>query len=288
MKMKNFLKFRMIAIASLLLASITVNHAQVTNAQLATRPAYTYTPFNAANYDNSNTETATVGAQMPYNVERDADVNGSFFNASTFKWSWTGLTGVKDISTSTAITDGTETSSNFVVATMPVAAGSATLSTSEVSKPKFGTGCDGTATTVTITVVDKPSFSLASGSIGGCTATAQNLNVTLTGTAPFYVDYEISAVGIDGSTVVGSTKTYNATLAATDKLLIDPSQLADVAGVATPKSGKYTVTVKKVWDKNSWKAINAASLAVAPTTNTYDIYVYPTPTTSPIQHIRNL
>jgi hypothetical protein len=281
------LKLRILATIAILLVAVAGTYAQVTNAQIIARPTYTHSPFADANYDNSITEEATVGAEMPYYVKRDANVNGSFFDASTFKWSWTGITAVKDLTSSTAVVAATATSYNHVIAKMPTTAGTATLSTIEVSNPKFGVGCEGDATKVTITVVEKPTFSLTAGSTGGCSASAQNLVVSLTGTAPFYVDYEISAVGIDGSTVVGSTKTYKATLAAaTDKLLVDPSQLVDVAGAATP--GKYTVKVTKVWDKNSWKAINATDLAVVPTVNVYDIYVYPTPTTSPIQHIKNL
>jgi hypothetical protein len=211
------------------------------------------------------------------------------FNASTFVWTFTGITTLVDYTTSGAITSGgTDVSYNNVIATMPATAGTVTLKTQEKSNPKVGTGCiDGTGTTLSITVVDKPTFSLAAGSAGGCTTSHQNLNVTITGTAPFYVDYEISAVGIDGITTESNTKTYNATLSAiTDKLIVDPSQLSDVAGVATPSAGKYTVKVTKIWDANSWKAINASSLAVVPTVNTYDIYVYPTPQTQPIQFIK--
>jgi hypothetical protein len=267
----------------------------VSNTQLTTRPAYVYSPFATLNYDNSSAETVSVGAEMPYFVQRDANVNGSFFNQSSFTWTWTGgVTKVVELrNTGVALTSGLLDTSNFVVATMPATTGPVTINAREHSNPKSGTGCDdATGTTVNVTVVALPAFSLTSGSTGGCSSTAQNLALTMTGTAPFYVDYEISAVGIDGATVVGTTKTYNATLSAASTLLIDPTQLQDVSGSATAavpaSAGKYTVKVTKVWDANSWKAMNASSLAVVPTVNTYDIYVYPTPTTAPIQHIKTL
>ncbi len=292
MKTKGFLKAAFVTAMFLGLGWSAEAQITVTNAQLATRPTYVHTPFNAANYELSpETETATVGAKMPYQVDRDQNVNGTFFDASTFLWNWTGITGLEDYSSSTAITSGVASSYNFVVATMPANAGTATLKTQEKSNPKVGTGCtDPTGKTVTITVVDKPTLVLTAGSTGGCDVVDNNLDLVLTGTAPFYVDYEISAVGIDGSTVVGTTKTYLATLSAsTDKLLIDDTQLADVSGqstVAATTAGKYTVKVTKVWDKYSYKAINRDLLAVNPTVNTYDIYVYPKPTTKAIQYIK--
>lgn len=275
--------------------------AQVTvvNPQIVARPVYDAAYYsNPTNYTTTGTETATVGAQMPYYVIRDANVNGTLFNASTFVWTGTGITALSDLSLTNSITSGgPAVSYNNIVATMPAATGSVTLKTQEQSNPKVGTGClDATGTTLSITVVAKPTFTLPTTDMGGCgTSASYDISSALTGTAPFYVDYTITGVDINSATIgAPAGESYSATVTTADAgvLKIDPTQLAHLGGVATVGatiSGKYTVTINKVWDSVSYKALNSSSLSTTTPvsgSSAIAILVYPTPQTKAIQFIK--
>jgi hypothetical protein len=61
-------------------------------------------------------------------------------------------------------------------------------------------------------------------------------------------------------------------------------------GALSGTAGTYTVTITKVIDRITEKALNLASLAgtINAARNTYSIGIIPAPVTQPIQHIRNL
>lgn len=273
-------------------AQVTVN-----NAQIAARPVYDAAYYNTiGNYMTGGNDAASIGAEMPYSVIRDLNVNGVLFNPSTFEWSWTGLTALVDLAASTPIVSMNPVGSILVKATMPGAVGTATIKTQEVSNPKVGTGCtDAVGTSLTIDVKALPSFLLPTVALGGCglSGTTYDIASGLTGVAPFYVDYTITGVDLAGA-AIGAGESYSVTISAADAGLIkiDPTQLAHLGAAATlaaTKSGKYTVTVNKVWDELSFKAMNSSLLAVTTSaTKTIDIFVYPTPQTQPIKFIKKL
>lgn len=301
--MKKVSMLKSIAILSLMIIAGSEVFAQVTvtNPQIAARPAYNAAYFSTpANFITTGSETATVGADAPYFVTRDANVNGPLFNPSTFEWSWTGITGLKDLATSTSIVAGAPVAYNLVVATMPAAPGLATIKTQEQSNPIVGTGClDATGQTLSITVVSKPTYVIPATNLGGCgiSGVTYDVSSTLTGTAPFYIDYTITGVDLTNAPI-GAGDSYSITLTAADagKIKIDPTQLAHLGGAAVTTvagtiNGKYTVTINKVWDAVSYKAMNSATLATttpASGASSFDIFVYPTPQTKPIQFIKVL
>ena len=300
MKKRIHLKLVIISISMIIFSTNIFAQIIVTNPQIVARPVYDSAYFsNPSNFTLTGTETQTVGALAPYYVLRDSNVNGPLFNASSFEWTWTGITGLQDKVTNTSITSGSLVGYNMVVATMPNSAGSATLTVQEQSNPIVGTGCmDPTGQSLSITVVSQPTFIMPTIDLGGCGISAgspYNIAATFTGIAPIYVNYTITGINSSGDTIGGAGESYQVTLdSLTAGIIIDPTQLAHLCGASTvseTSSGVYTVTVNSVWDAVSFKAINSNNIATtAPVSGlaTINIDVYPTPTTSPIKFIKVL
>lgn len=243
---------------------------------LRTRPVYDY----ATQVTVSGNDVATVGAQMPYQVIPDIFFSSrpAIFNPSIFSWSADNGATV----TGTAASLAGYYVENRISVTMPATTGTVNLSVAEMSRPIAGTGCVGDVEQIAITVVDKPTLAIAqaAGSLSGCAITTnQNIDVTFSGTAPFYVNYTITYTDWDGN--ASAPVTYTATVNSGEEFIVGPEQLAS-------GQGTYRINISDVWDTNSYRAINRASINTAYTDRLFDIQLFPTPTTAPIQHLQTL
>lgn len=245
-------------------------------------------------------DSVTVGSRMSYKVDPDATISAlSYMNPSVFQWIFSnGLTVNKEDGTaSTAVvTEPGYIVENAVSALMPGASGTFTVNVNEKSQPKAGTGCAGNVVSLTIHAFPRPTVNFSGvQSNGSCSAAAYSLPLSLTGYGPWTVEYSISYNGgaavnytISGGNAYtcGSASDIGGTTANTGySLTIPAAQLS--SGV-----GEYDVKILNVYDRFALKSLDRALVASTatdlPTTNLYQLYIYPTPTTSPIQHIKNL
>lgn len=243
-----------------------------------TRPVYVY---DATDITLTGADVATVGAQMPYRVTPDVFFSSrpTIFNPSIFSWT----------ADNSATVNGTAAGvagfyvENQISVTMPATTGTVNLSVAEMSQPIAGTGCvDASPEQIAITVVDKPTLVIAqaAGSLSGCAITTnQDIDVTFTGTAPFYVNYTITYTDWTGT--ASAPVAYTATVNSGEEFIVGPEQLAS-------GQGTYSINISDVWDTNSYRAMNRASINTAYTDRIFDIQLFPTPTTAPIQHLQTL
>jgi hypothetical protein len=244
-----------------------------------TRPAYTH---DAADVTVTGADIATVGAQMPYRVTPDAFFSSrpAIFNASIF--SWTADNSAAIAQTQLVASPGYY-AENQISVTMPATPGTVNISVAEMSQPIAGSGCvDATPEQIAVTVVAKPTLAIvqAAGTLSGCAITAnQNIDVTFSGTAPFYVNYTITYTDWTGT--ASAPVAYTATVNGGEEFIVGPEQLAS-------GQGTYSINISDVWDSNSYRAINRAAINTAYVDRIFDIQLFPTPTTAPIQHLQTL
>jgi hypothetical protein len=306
MKRILYILFLLVSFAGIRMQA-TAQVISVTNPQLKTRPVYDNVYFfNPANYEflhslgTTLTDSATAGAQIIYYIPNNPDVNGTLFNPSTLTYIYTAFTGLTDATTSTPIASGAEVTYNMVIATAPTTPGTTgTINVKETSKPKLGWGGSvdmNGGSTASITILDKPGFSIPTAIYGGCgTSASYAIAVTLTGVPPFSIDYTITGTDLNG-VAIGSVigETYTAMVGIGDNLNIDLTQLAHLCGASSSSgtiNGKYTITINNLWDALSVKAVNANSLAEnTPSSgiSSTDIFVYPLPQTKDIQQLKVL
>lgn len=247
--------------------------------------------------NDAEADSAVVGARMPYYVAPDgvvaSMVTAGLLSPSYYKWVLSdGGTPVKYDGTA-ATQHGTMTAyyaENEISHTWATT-GAKTVSVVERSNPLSGLadGCEQVAAvTRNVEVVPVPTidYTTAGGFIGACNTTTLNVPITLSGTGPWLVSYTVTAPnGTDVSTitdqVVGIVKPYTASIT-TLPLVIDFTE-----GALTGVAGVYKVRITKVVDRLTAKALNTVEGTIA-TAGDYNVGILATPTTSPIQHVRNL
>ena len=244
-------------------------------------------------------DTVSTGGRYAYKVTPDATIAAmvpSVMNPSVFQWVFTpGLTVLKEDGSGNATVVPTEpgyVSESAVSAVMPAPA-LISLSVNEKSQPLSGTGCAGAATTLQIRVVPRATINFTgTQSNGGCAAANYSLPLTLTGYGPWTIEYSIT----------GPTSTDNYTIALANAANVgNANQTVGVAGITTltlditaaqmnQGTGTYDVKILNIYDRFMLKSLSALTSLVAdlPTTNSFKLYVYPTPAAPTIQHQKNL
>jgi hypothetical protein len=242
-------------------------------------------------------DTVTVGSRMGYQVTPDATIAAmtTIMDPSVFKWTFSNSASVRKADGSGVATATTSPAGYFnennISAVMPTSTGDITLKAIERSIPKADAtlGCEGNEQSLTIRVIAKAKIDFT-GTLtkGSCSAADYSLPLSLTGFGPWKISYTISFNS-------GAPVTYNVTIGAisnkpgttpltTLTLDIPTAQLS--SGV-----GSYTVTLTNVLDRFADKSLDKTLVAATATelpSSPFNLYIYPTPTTSPIQHIRNL
>lgn len=240
-------------------------------------------------------DTVTVGGRYAYKVDPDATIAGwvtsGIMNPSVFQWVFSnGQTVLKEDGSGNATAVGTEPGyfvENAISAVMPAAPGLIRVVVNEKSQPKIGNGCAGDTTGLGIRVVPVATINFTgTQEAGACAAQNYSIPLSLTGYGPWKINYTISYNGgaaTPFSVTIGNAGQAVGTTALTS-LTLDVTSAQLASGVGT-----YDVQIANVSDRFMQKALNTTPLTGGlPTTNSYKLYVYPTPAAPTIQHQRNL
>ena len=286
MKTNNILKTGFFAIA---FAALSIG----TNAQtlLPSTPnppaASDYTVFTTTG--GESVDSVTVGSRMPYKVDAQDPVTGLTFE---YKWLFstspaltiqnlggTNLTGINDYY-----------AANEISVVMPTGTGGITINTNVRSLAGGVEMCaQAKDDTYHVMVVARPTIKWAAGGRNNsCAAEAVSIPLTaLTGYKQFEVAYSINYyANVDKS---GSPTTSTGNIVLTNAMVAGST--LDFPATTFSATGVYEITITGITDRISRKSLNmslVASVAGALPGDAYNVYVYPAPTTKPLQHVKNM
>ncbi|MDP4209088.1 MAG: hypothetical protein Q8928_09760 [Bacteroidota bacterium] len=301
MKKINFLKS--IAVAAMFMVAGSGAFAQT--GKIASLPTLKVITSDTA----SIADTVTIGAKLPYFVHPDNAIkHSSYFSLSGFKWVPTGVTlntAVGGALTPVAIGGtGSYYPDTMVVATFPNTAQNVSIDVLERSVPKVSatSGCDGNNRTLGINVIAKPGVPAINDvdtALVYCGTGALNYTIKydfslVTAKFPLYFTVTVKAYKVDGTAMSTTTLNYQV-VNKTDQISFAQADL-DAAGTIAAGATRYQITLNNLWDRISYKAMNATDLttnavdltAVATKAKTSAIYIMPAPKTGIIEHIKNL
>jgi hypothetical protein len=231
-------------------------------------------------------DTVTIGSVMPYRVTGDVNMHllrsagiltssqytkevsagGAMLNAS-------GLPSSTPLATDSAFSVqwGTIGGQSVKVTEAPQAAS---------GHPAFT--CAANTETLNVFVVSRPKAVWGAGaSASGCGVAGTTVTVpfTLTGTGTCNVSYRIAYTTLAGATsdVVSSAP-----------LNIEGGSVSFSYAVPASAYGTYNVYIEGLYDRISKKSGVATIAGTDYPTSALTFYAYPTPVTSPIQHVKNL
>lgn len=293
------------------------------NAQNVSTPS-----AGAANVESGTSDYVTIGSRLPYYVATDpaiqAMTTAGTMKASIFKWFVTDAsdatisgigvlkydgTAATEYDAFRTITGGTGYYDNEISIAWTTGAGFAAgteykVKVAEKSVTLSSTiqGCeDATPEEMPVYVLARSTVAFDGTEGGGCgTAPGTNFYVplTVTGLGSWQVTYTVSYNG--GAASAPATYTLGlASPSVTDATVIaasttsrsaagTPTSGTDGLEIALPAAqyGYYDIAITDITDVISRKSLDG--LAAQAAAGTYRIYVVPTPTTQPIQHIKNL
>lgn len=284
--------------------------------------AQNVTTPSAPTSEAANSDYVTVGSRVPYYAAPDPTIktmtDAGTMKASIFKWNVTtaadanmtvpllefdGSAG-QQYNDFRVVTPATGFYDNEISVEWTVANGFAAntqykvkVAEKTVTNSMTIAGCeDATPEVKDVFVLERPTVAFAATEGGGCgvaPGSAFDIPLTVQGLGNWEVTYTVSYNGGAASAPANYTLTLGAP-AVTDATVIAQSQLDrnTAAGeglsytLPLAQYGYYDVTITNITDRISRKSL--AALPASGASGTYRIYVTPTPTTQPIQHIRNL
>lgn len=241
-------------------------------------------------------DTVTVGSVMPYHVSGDVNFHllrgQGLFQKSNFDWSVTGTATGFQLRNFSGAAASTPAPSDTAISVQWITTGTYHVLTQEVPVPAAGMpaiSCPSNTNDLPVLVVDRPTVDWVSPDpLGGCGVdeTTIDIPVDLTGTGKYEITYGITYTNLAGVTTdivaAGTQKLIGAYVHGNQNNVV-LHQLA----IPNDTYGTYTVTIENISDRISRKSGVATTNADRPAT-TLKVYSYPTPTTQPIQHIKNL
>ncbi|MDR2039883.1 MAG: hypothetical protein LBQ60_18330 [Bacteroidales bacterium] len=253
-----------------------------------------YTDFTSTG--GESIDSVTVGSRMPYKTQAQTAVTGLvyqykwlFENASGVNQNWT----ILDLAGAT-LTEATAGSgyytNNEISVKMPTSPGTYKLR-ANVRTVFNGTAlCEAADTLANITIVAKPTLAwptpAQAATCYSSSMTSVNIdNIALTGFGAWEVEYTLAFSNFDGSGATSSTK--NATIGTSASKAGNYSMPVDVT-----QAGLYKVTITKLTDRISRKALNPTEIAAVAGTDIpsgeFTLIVAPQPATKKLQHVRNM
>lgn len=237
----------------------------------------------------TNIDSVTIGSTMPYMVKGDLKMhqlrNIGALTFSDFNWNLSGGGTLRNKDAS-----GAQGAKDTVVSVIWNTAGLFNLTVEE--KPVVASGpafsCTGTSQKLPIRVLPRPTITWGAGpSANGCNVDGTTITVpySAAGTGQYTVTYRIHFTPLSGaaSDVVASTPVPNLGNYTSGTQSFNISY-----AVPSGAYGKYEVFIENVTDRISRKSgittSQAGDIPAAATT----FYAYPSPTTQPIQHIKNI
>ncbi len=298
MKKSNFL--RTLVAAVMVTFSSTAIFAQVTApGWTGTAPTYGVAFRDSASEvppQATNIDTVTVGSVMPYMVKSDPQTHQlrqlGALQFSDFDWALG--------SGGTINTHGAKDS----VITVSWGTTAGLYNITVVEKPQAATGfpaftCPANTQKLPVLLVGRPTLAWNGlSTIGGCNIanTTVNVPVDVKGIGKWTITYDLvyynlsnvatpitGVTGTDLTATIGSENNKNNGTALTNQTMLSINVPASGVGA----HGKYVLTVKSIKDRISTKSGVSSQASDIPS-EAYTIVSYPTPTTQPIQHIKNL
>ena len=229
-------------------------------------------------------DSVTVGSRMPYKVEAQTPVTGLDFE---YKWLFSSGLSVQTLNGVTLTGNGNYYGSNEISVVMPATAGDLTINANVRTLSGTTVLCSAPDDDVYyVKVVARPTIKWATnGSVIGCSAQAVNIPLTaLTGYKQFEIAYTITYYNTFDKSG-GATSTSSGYVVLTGNNLNFPASAFDNG------LGLYEIEVTGITDRISRKSLDMTLVASTPgdlPVDAYKVYVYPAPTTNPLQHIRNI
>ncbi|MDR1154106.1 MAG: hypothetical protein LBL04_05295 [Bacteroidales bacterium] len=281
MKPKNVLKIGFLTVACALLSvGVKAQTPPLPTPSSAFPNAPGYTPYAAG---VESIDSVTVGSRMPYKVDPQATVGGLTFQ---YQWLFSESLPISDYA-GAGVTDlgssyYAENEISVVMDGAVVPAG--TLFTVKTNvRSLLGTNvlCAGNEETNSIQVVERPKIDWdASKPKVDCSTSDVTIPlVTLTGYNQIEIAYTIDYYA-DATKPGSADKTSDKYLILTDKSINLPvSEFPDGAGL-------YEITVTGITDRISRKSLTPVVGDVP--SDPYQVIIYKTPVTNPLQHIKNM
>lgn len=243
-------------------------------------------------------DSVTVGSRAGYRVSPDPTIVAlsSIMNASIYQWAFSPVASIlkPDGTATTPVSPGFY-SDTAISGVMPAAPGTITVSVMERSQPKVGTSCDGNVQTLNIDVFSRATITFTGTGNGACSAQDYNIPVNLTGFGPWTVEYSITYTPFAGVSAAPVTYTIAGGTAATLGTAANSGATSLNLPILTAQLssglGTYSVNIINVFDRFAMKSLDltlVASQAADKPAAAYDLFIYPTPTTSPIKHVKNM
>jgi hypothetical protein len=249
-----------------------------------------YVEFNNEDYPGEKVDTVTVGSRMPYFVAPQDEVYGMTFE---YKWVF-GPTSLPILNfAGDVVTAGSSEgfyAENEISVEMPSEPGELTVSTNVQSVVGGTVLCaPGEDVTYNIQVVPAPTLEWDGNSpLLLCVSNLSSeipVGIQLTGYRQWMLDYKIVKYNLDGSDLEDFTP-----IAIEDVVIGENTNINKTSTFAIDGSnflpGKYSVTITKLTDRISRKSLDFVDGNYPE--SSFDIMVYPAPTTKPLQHIRNM
>ncbi|MDC0584243.1 hypothetical protein OAO55_00785 [Bacteroidales bacterium] len=242
---------------------------------------------------DNEVDTVSVGSLMPYAVDRDPNVAAmatrGILQPSQFNWQVTGANNKIDFGTFNSSTGLYENDS--ITVSWGQTTGSFEVSTAENSIRNDIILCaDETPSVINIEIIDLPEVGFVDSVGGACTSADILIPLRLKGYGPWDITYDITFTNLQGTKSVISTGTEKQVGEVSNKFddtssdLLDLPVLTDELGFA---QGNYTITITQIDDRFTNKSLIDINGNVDLENNSFDIFLYPTPNTSPIKHIKN-
>lgn len=243
-------------------------------------------------------DSVTVGSRAGYRVTPDPTIVAlsTIMNPSIFQWAFsTAAPILKPDGTAATLVSPGFYSDTAISGVVPAAAGSITVSVLERSQPKVGTSCDGGTVTLNIDVLPRATITFTGTGNGACAAQNYNVPVNLTGFGPWTIEYSITYTNLTGTssppvtyTIAGGTAATLGTIANQGATSLN---LPILAAQLSSGQGTYAVNITNVLDRFAMKSLDltlvASHVGDLPAA-AFDLFIYPTPTTSPIKHVKNM
>jgi len=265
--------------AIFLLFSLGIN-AQLPNTPNPPTSAH-WTVFTAT---GESVDSVTVGSRMPYRVAAQTAVAGLTFE---YKWLFSSALTVQTLSGTTLTGSNNYYVNNEISVVMPAITGDITINANVRTLSGGSVLCAApTDDTYTVRVIARPTINwAANGSVVGCSA--QEVNIPLT-TLNGYKQYEIAYSITFYNTF---DKSGGVTSTSGGYVVLTGDNLNFPASAFNNGIGLYEIEVTGITDRISRKSLDmnlVKSTSSDLPGDAYKVYVYPTPTTNPLEHIKNM
>jgi len=245
-------------------------------------PAATdWTEFIHTGTHDETIDSVTVGSRMPYRVDAQTPITGLSFE---YKWLFSEALTIEDYNGITfPNTSAPYYGSNEISVIMPTTTGDITITTNVRTLMGSNVLCEAIDVTNTIRVLPRPTVKwAATGPIVGCSSQDVTIPLTLTGNEQFEVAYNVEYYDTYDKSggLISSSSGY---------IVLTGNNL-DFSAATFPNDGLYEISMNEITDRISRKSLDMdlvkSEIADLPD-NSFQVIVYPTPVTNPLQHIRN-